>query len=178
MILEFTCNGYLKNGYEEITYTLQLDVENDYHNYFKELLQKDELTAKHSNNTIVIALRELSWFKNIIFRHVIAIKEIHTCYYLVMLEWLTEDDNGLDFYLYKDYNADKNKYKQLIKDENDADISWVGSEVFNENGEVNEGYELECSKVTEKGQDLYWKVTDLNKSNVFSMITLTKIKTL
>lgn len=178
MILEFICNGYDKKTHEEIIYTIEISVEDNYPEYFKDLLQKGEITASHNNNTIVIALRELSWFKNIIFRHVTAINEKHTYNYLVMLEWLTEDDNGIDYYLYKDYSAAKNKYKQLIKDEKNADISWVGAEVFDENGEVNEGYELDCSKVTEKGQDLYWKVIDLNKSNVFSMITLTKIKTL
>lgn len=178
MILEFTCNGYQKRTHKETIYTLEIEVANDYPEYFKELLQKGELTYPHDNNTIIIALSELSWFKNLIFRHVTAINEKRTFNYLVMLEWMTEDDNGIDYYLYKDYKAAKNKYKRLIKDENDADISWVGSEVFDENGEVNEGYEVECSEETNGEPNLYWRVVDLRTNNRYSIITLTKVETL
>lgn len=87
MTLAFTCNGYYKKTHEEVTYTLEIEVEGDYPEYFKKLLQKGELTYSHDNNTIVIALRELSWFKNIIFRYVTAINEKHAYKYLVMLEW-------------------------------------------------------------------------------------------
>lgn len=178
MTLEFICNGYHKKTYEEITYSLEIDVEGDYPEYFKDLLQNGELTASHNNNTIVIALRELSWFKNLIFRHVTAINEKRAYNYLVMLEWLTEDDNGIDYYLYKDYNDAKNKYELLIEDENDTDISWVGSEVFDENGEVNEGFEVESSEGAEYGQNLYWRAIDLRNERRYSIITLTKIETL
>lgn len=178
MKLAFTCNGYYKKSYEEITYTLEIEVEGDSSEYFKELLQKGELTAEHDNNTIVIALRELSWFKHIIFRYVTAINEKHTYNYLAMLEWMTEDDNGIDYYLYKSYCDAKDKYERLIEDENDADTSWVGSEVFDENGEVNEGFEVKCSEETEGEQNLFWKAIDTNSDNRFSIITLTKVETL
>lgn len=95
-----------------------------------------------------------------------------------MLEWSTEDDSGLDYYLYKSYTNAKDKYERLIEDENDADISWVGSEVFDENGEVNERYHFECSEETDEKQNLCWKVADLNDSNRFSIITLTKVEIL
>lgn len=98
--------------------------------------------------------------------------------YIVMLNWLTEDDSGIDYYLYKDYAAAKNKYKRLIEDECDADISWIGSEVFDENGEVNEGFMFECIESTDEERNLYWKVADKNSYSRYSVITLTKVKIL
>ena len=93
-----------------------------------------------------------------------------------MLIWSTDEDDGTDYYLYKNYDTAKNKYDRLIEDENDADISWIGSEVFNENGEVNKGYKLKCSEVTESEQDLYWNVEDEGNSKRYSYISLTKVK--
>ena len=178
MILEFICNGYDKKTYEEITYSIEMSVAADYLKHFNELLEKGKLTASHSNDTINIALRELSWFKNIIFRHVTAINEKSNHAYLVMLEWSTDDECDVDYYLYKNYNAAKDKYDRLVEDENDADISWVGSEVFDENGEVNEGYEFEYSEDTDGETNLCWKVIDTNSNNRYSVITLTKVEIL
>ncbi len=176
--LEFICKGYYPKTQEEATYTIELSVAGDYLEYFQELLEKNELNASHYNYTITIALRELSWFRNIVFKEVTAINAKKSYKYLVMLEWSTEDDSGLDYYLYHDYKAAKDKYKRLIKDENDADISWIGSEVFDENGEVNKGYHFKCSEKTNKEQNLCWEVSDLNDSNRFSIITLTKVEIL
>lgn len=85
--------------------------------------------------------------------------------YLVMLDWLTPDDHDTDYYLFNDYEKALDKFNSLIKDENDADISWVGSEVFDENGEVNEGFELSCNTDTYKGGEcnLYWCVSENGK---------------
>ena len=96
MTLEFICNGYDKKNYDDTTYSITLSAEKDYDEYFKKLLADGKLTAHNSNETINVALRELSWFKNFIFRHVTAINEKHSYLYLVMLEWSTEDDDGVD----------------------------------------------------------------------------------
>ncbi|MCM1440801.1 MAG: hypothetical protein NC131_16605 [Roseburia sp.] len=176
MTLEFTCNGYDKKTYNEITYTIEISVLPEYADYFKELYADGNLTASYSNETVNIALRELSWFKGYIFRHVTKITERKNCVYLVMLVWSTDDDNGTDYYIYADYSAAKAKYNGLIEDENDADISWIGSEVFDENGDVNDGYKLECSEETGEKQDLYWNVSDTGNGNRYSYINLTKVK--
>ena len=178
MLLEFTCNGYDKKSYEESTYTLNISALPDYAEHFNKLYADGKLTASHSNETINIALRELSWFKGFIFRHVEKVTEIKNFIYLVMLDWVTEDDDGIDYYLYKDYSTAKEKYKRLIEDENDADISWVGSEVFDENGNVNNGYRFECSEETGEEKNLCWKVIDLQAAHRYSLITLTKVSIL
>ena len=68
MTLEFICKGYLATTKEETTYTIEIAAENDFPECFKEILQKGELNSDHYSYTINIALRELSWFKNIIFK--------------------------------------------------------------------------------------------------------------
>ncbi len=95
--------------------------------------------------------------------------------YVVMLEWQTSDDNGIDYYIYRSYKKAVNKFNGLIEDECDADISWAGSQVFDENGEVNEGFTLDCNTNIEQSgiRDLFWKVSD-DYGCRFSNITLTK----
>ena len=92
-----------------------------------------------------------------------------------MLDWLTTDDQGIDYYIYKDYKKALKKFNALIIDECDADISWVGSQVFNEDGEVNEGFTLDCNtNIKIRGsRDLFWRVTD-DYDRRYSNITLTK----
>ena len=176
MKLEFTCKGYYAKTKKETTYTMDIEIADNYLEYLHGLLENGELNSNHYNYIINIAIRELSWFRHIVFKEVIAINVKKSYTYLVMLEWQTEDDSGLDYYLYHNYSAAKNKYKNLITDENDADISWVGSEVFDENGEVNEGYHFDCREETGEEQNLCWRVADLNNSNRFSIITLTKVE--
>lgn len=178
MILEFICNGYDRKTYEESIYTIEIAVENDYPEYFNKLLEQGKINAHNSNETINIALRELSWFKNQIFRKVTAINEKHKYIYLVMLEWLTEDGNGPEYYIYKSYTNAKIKYNKLIKDEMDAGISWVGSEAFDKYGNVNEGFHFKCSDKTNKEQDLFWEITDLNNPTRYTIVSLTKVEIL
>ena len=53
-------------------------------------------------------------------------------------------------------------------------MSWVGDEVLDENGEVNDGYELDCNTDDENAESLYWHVVDKNDYNRRSFIDLIK----
>lgn len=178
MELELICKGFYAKTEKEIIYTMDITIADDNFEYLNELFKNGELNCNHYNYIINIGIRELSWFRHIVFKEVTAVNVKKSYTYLVMLEWITEDDSGLDYYLYHDYTAAKNKYKRLIKDEKDADISWVGSEVFDKNGNVNEGFEVVSSKITREEKNLSWKVTDTNNYNRYSLITLTKVEIL
>lgn len=178
MKLELTCKGLYAKTEKTITYTMDIEIANDNFEYLNELFKNGELNSSNYNYIINVGIRELSWFRHIVFKEVTAINVKRNHVYLVMLEWSAEDDNGLDYYLYYDYAAAKAKYKRLIKDEKDADISWVGSEVFGENGNVNERYDFECSTITREEKNLCWKVTDTEQCNRYSLITLTKVEIL
>lgn len=92
--------------------------------------------------------------------------------YLVQLIWVTEEERGSDVRVYKNRNDALDKYNSFIEDENDADISWVGSEVYDENGDVNDGYTVETSEGTEG--NLFYNVTD--NSTRFTRIELLELE--
>ena len=94
--------------------------------------------------------------------------------YLILFDWSTTDSDGIETFLYRDYDAAVKKFNELIDDECDADTSWVGSEVFDENGEVNDGYELDCNTDDETAEELYWHVVDKSDYNRRSFINLMK----
>ena len=94
--------------------------------------------------------------------------------YVVMLEWATTDDAGVDYYLYKNYNGALKKFIDLMEDELNPDISWV-ADAFDENGEVKDGFELDCNTDNKHSGDcdLYWRISATYDYR-YSYITLTK----
>lgn len=94
--------------------------------------------------------------------------------YLIAFDWSTTDCDGIETYLYRNYKDARKKFNELIKNECNANLSWVGSEVFDENGEVNDGYELDCNTDDKNAQELYWRVVDKNDYNRRSFIDLFK----
>ena len=94
--------------------------------------------------------------------------------YMVQFDWSTTDAESVETFLYADYDDAYNKFKNLITDECDADVSWVGSEVFDEDGEVNEDYEVDCDDNNSGDSDVYWHIVDKNDYNRHSFIDLTK----
>ena len=64
--------------------------------------------------------------------------------YLVQLNWSTTDYDGVETFLYAEYDDAYSKFKDLITDECAADTSWIGSEVFDEDGEINDDYDVDC----------------------------------
>ena len=175
MTLTFKCKGQLFKTKKEIIYTVDIPADSDYPEFFQTLLKDGKLTAEQTNDKLIIALKHLSWFKNILFDRVLEITEKQQYVYMVMLIWSTEDDDGTDYYLYYDYDSAKDRYDSLIADEKCPDISWIGDDVFDENGVVNKGFEFNF-KQAPKPEDLYWIVSDRNNSKRFTSITLTKIR--
>ncbi len=94
--------------------------------------------------------------------------------YLVLFDWSTTDSDGIETYLYHHYEDARKKFNNIITDECNSDLSWVGSEVFDENGEVNDDYELDCNTDEENAHELYWHVVDKNDYNRHSFIDLLK----
>ena len=73
MKLEFTCKGYYAKTKKETTYTMDIEIADNYLEYLNGLLENGELNSNHYNYIINIAIRELSWFRHIVFKEVIAI---------------------------------------------------------------------------------------------------------
>ncbi len=88
--------------------------------------------------------------------------DMNTVMYVVTFDWATDDDSDIDVYTYADYNAALSKYKSIIADELNPNLSWIGGEAFDENGSLNDGYDLSEQKSIIGETDLYWRVLDNN----------------
>lgn len=92
--------------------------------------------------------------------------------YLVLFDWSTTDNEGIETYLYYHLEDALKKVNEIIEDECNPDISWVGDEMFDENGEVNEGYDLESNLDDKSAKEFYWYAVDKNDHNRHSFINL------
>lgn len=78
--------------------------------------------------------------------------------YMVQFDWSMTDADGIEIELFADYDKAFARYKEMIANELDPNLSWVGDQAFNENGEINEDYELDEG---DYGADhIYWHVVD------------------
>ncbi|MCM1220790.1 MAG: hypothetical protein NC548_40495 [Lachnospiraceae bacterium] len=94
--------------------------------------------------------------------------------YLILYDWSTTDSDGIETYLYYRFEDALAKFNEIIESECDADSSWVGSEVFDENGDVNDGYDLDCNTDDKNAEELYWHVVDKRDYNRHTFIDLFK----
>lgn len=94
--------------------------------------------------------------------------------YEVIFNWSVEDENNVETAIFSTYEKAKEYFDNIIENENDAEISWVGDGVFDENGEVNEGYELNCSPDYPENEehDLWWCVWNNNCNEYYDEIYL------
>lgn len=98
--------------------------------------------------------------------------------YLILFDWSTNDCDGIETYLYYRFEDALQKLNELIENECDPDLSWIGLEVFDKNGDVKDGYELDCNMSDKNAQNLYlyWHIVDKNNYNRRSFIDLSKRK--
>ena len=94
--------------------------------------------------------------------------------FLVMFDWSTDDDCGIETFLYNDYDAAHRKFAGLVKDELDPETSWVGSQAVNKYGKVKKGYVLDYIDSGVKNTNAYFRVMQDGNYNVHSCIDLMK----
>lgn len=63
--------------------------------------------------------------------------------YMVQFDWSVEDNSGNDVYLYETYEKALEKYQSIIAGEMDPNMSWVGDQAFDKDGNVNEDYDFQ-----------------------------------
>ena len=94
--------------------------------------------------------------------------------YLVLFSWGTEDDAGLDSYVYANYIDAVKKFKEIIAAEMNPALSWVGDEAFNSAGKLNKTFILHEFTDETSGKDLFWQVGDYNHVERYSFVDLLK----
>ena len=79
--------------------------------------------------------------------------------YLVMMQYSTDDCDGVDTECFDTYEKAVNRYNQMIEAEKKPDNSWVANAF--ENGVLQHNYELDWSPIHSDGQEheLWWNIT-------------------
>lgn len=81
--------------------------------------------------------------------------------FIVKMDWATEDDAKVDLFVYKHYTDAYDKFKELVCEERNPEISWVGDLDFDDNGyPVDEKYECYFEDNNSCESEVYWYITD------------------
>ncbi len=84
--------------------------------------------------------------------------------YMVQFDWSTEDYGEIETELFGTYKRALDRFHSLIQNEKNPTLSWVGDQALDENGNVNDGYELDfCFAEGKNNQS--WHIVD--KSNYY-----------
>ena len=84
--------------------------------------------------------------------------------YLVLLNWSTDDSDGIETFLYDDWDPAYKKYCDLIADTKDPGVSPL-RQVFDEDGETRDGYELDSNNCERNQTELYWHLVEKSNYN-------------
>lgn len=90
--------------------------------------------------------------------------------YIVQLDWDADDSADVELYVYDSYDKARKKFKELIANELNPELSWVG-ELDWENGKPVGNYSLWSKDSSDKEQVLYWHILD-NWNGKYSYINL------
>ena len=80
--------------------------------------------------------------------------------YLITLDWATEDDKGFEFDICATPEKAFEIFHKRINAEKNPNNSWVGEEVFAEDGSVNKGYTLDTCVDHTFSNSSRWCVSD------------------
>ena len=85
--------------------------------------------------------------------------------YMALFDWSTTDNDAVEVELFDNYEKAYNRFCEIILNEQNPEMSWVGKEVFEINGIVNDGYIFDASTDPSDKCDLWWNVTDEDDYN-------------
>ena len=79
--------------------------------------------------------------------------------YVVLFDYSTNDCSGIDLYIFDTYQKALNKFNEIIEQEKQPEMSWVGEKFKNNTLD----YELDTNIEDAKdGVELWWNITDRN----------------
>jgi hypothetical protein len=96
--------------------------------------------------------------------------------YMVTLDWSTDDDEGLEQEFFTNYKEAALRFNEMIENEKNPNLSWVGDKAFDDSGKVNKDYELDYCLQSESDGNLYWNIVDRYDYYCHSFISLKKVK--
>ena len=92
--------------------------------------------------------------------------------YVVVFEGSTEDYSNTDIFVCGDYYKAYDKFKELICNERNPDVSWVGNLDFDDDGEPIGHYELDFEDNNSCESEVWWHIEDTWDSRFYTKINL------
>ena len=93
--------------------------------------------------------------------------------YIVQFDWSTTDAEDIELFVYKKYDDAYDKFKELICNERNPEMSWVGDIEFDDEGyPADDDYEFEFEDNNSCESEVYWHITDKNDWYIQSFIYL------
>lgn len=93
--------------------------------------------------------------------------------YIVQFDWATSDAEDIDLYVYDSYDKAYDKFKELICNERNPEMSWVGDIEFDDDGyPVDERYEFSFEDNNSGESEVWWHIRDNSDWFMHSYIDL------
>ncbi|MBQ9481024.1 MAG: hypothetical protein IJU84_02550 [Clostridia bacterium] len=94
--------------------------------------------------------------------------------YMVLFDWSTDDADGIETFLFYNYDAAYKKFKDIMTDECNTELSWVGENALTGNMEAADGYILDYLDITTGETEVYFHVAEEGNYYNHSFIDLIK----
>lgn len=93
--------------------------------------------------------------------------------FIVQFDWSTTDAEGIDLYVYVNYDNAYDKFKEIICNERRPEMSWVGDIEFDNDGyPIDENYELDFEDNNTCESEVWWHFVDKHDWNRHSFVDL------
>ena len=94
--------------------------------------------------------------------------------FMVEFDWSTQDGNSdIEIQLYQNYSDASERFKELIANELNPDMSWAGA-AFNKDGIAEDGYVFNCCIEEQGEKELWWYISKEGDYTQHSFIDLKK----
>lgn len=93
--------------------------------------------------------------------------------YVIKFDWSTPDAGDVELFIYKRYADAYDKFKEIICNERNTEMSWVGDIEFDDEGyPIDDHYEFEFEDNNSCESEVYWHITDKDNYYQHSFIDL------
>ena len=92
--------------------------------------------------------------------------------YIVKFDWSTTDEGDVELHIYEKYEDAYSKFKEIITNELNPSVSWIGELDFDEEGNPLGHYSLDYDDNNSEDSEVYWHFVDDWDYNRHSFVDL------
>lgn len=94
--------------------------------------------------------------------------------YLVQFDWSVEDEHYTDVYLFSTYEKALNKFKEIINDEQNNEMSWAADAINDK--DAYEFFTNFNQNTIEQNEPLYWQIWHKRYDFIYDDLTLREME--